>query len=86
MTIQNNLFAEVSLPLPLDKSFHYRIPPHLSGLICRGMRVEVPFGRKNLAGYVIGCVSESPVQGLKDIAGCLDTEPARWSDIGPGAG
>lgn len=59
----------------LDKTFQYRIPPHLEGELSVGMEVLVPFGRGNreTKGYVTGisdtCVyDESKVKEIQDIS------------------
>lgn len=59
----------------LDKTFQYRIPPHLEGELSVGMEVLVPFGRGNreTKGYVTGisdtCVyDESKVKDILDIS------------------
>ncbi|MHB9156019.1 MAG: replication restart helicase PriA, partial [Endomicrobiales bacterium] len=87
MTEQAVLYAEVVLPLPLDKSFHYAIPRELAGRLRPGMRVEVPFGKKNLTGYVTRLADEPGVAEVKNIVSLLDPEPviseelfalARW--------
>ena len=46
--------AEVVFNLPLNDAFTYEIPLHFSGMVKKGMRVLVPFGRRRLTGYVIG--------------------------------
>lgn len=59
----------------LDKTFQYRIPPHLEGELSVGMEVLVPFGRGNreTKGYVTGisdtCVyDEFKVKEILDIS------------------
>ena len=48
------LVAEVILPLPLDKVFHYAVPNDLEGRLVSGMRVLVQFGkRKEYAALVV---------------------------------
>ncbi len=65
---------EVAIPLHLNTSFHYRVPPDLVLLAQPGKRVLVPFGRRKLTGYLLGVVSESREQ-LRDIIEVLDQEP-----------
>ena len=46
--------AEVILPLPLDKLFHYAIPTELNEKVSSGMRVLVQFGkRKEYSALVV---------------------------------
>src|SRR5438132_6829505 len=83
----NPLFAEVAFPLPLDRTFHYRLPVG-DGQIPIGSRVLAPFGpKKNLVGYVVGHTSEKPSFPTKEILRGMDPEPfvdevllelARW--------
>ncbi len=52
------LYAEVIIDISiekLDRPFTYRIPDRLSGIICAGSRVLIPFGKGNTPkkGYVI---------------------------------
>ena len=53
----------------LDKTFDYSVPPELEDKVKKGVRVIVPFGKKNLSteGFVV-CVSEKkPKRNLKEI-------------------
>jgi|GEM_PF-5395692 len=48
------LVAEVILPLPLDKLFHYAIPAECDQKVASGMRVLVQFGkRKEYSALVV---------------------------------
>jgi primosomal protein N' (replication factor Y) len=66
---------EVSVPVPLDRTFHYCVPPELVERAVAGHRVFVPFGHRRLTGYILGTVSGIPAEGLKDIIEVLDTDP-----------
>lgn len=65
---------EVAVPLPLETTFHYAVPPELVPAAQTGSRVLVPFGRRKVTGYVLGYVTESNGE-LKDIIAVLDAEP-----------
>jgi len=69
------MFARIALPLPLDKTFTYAIPPDLRDGIVIGHRVRVPFGKARSVGVVVGIEKESPVAEVKEILGLLDPEP-----------
>ncbi|PJC85644.1 primosomal protein N' [Vibrio sp. HA2012] len=71
--------ARVALPVPLDKTFDYRIPPHQFPVI--GGRVSVPFGPKTLTGIVVALSHQSdfPLEQLKNIRQVLDCEPV-WPE------
>jgi primosomal protein N' (replication factor Y) len=67
--------VEIAIPVPLDRTFHYRVPAGLVEFAVAGHRVYVPFGHRKLTGYILGAVSGSPAEGLKDIIEVLDTNP-----------
>lgn len=47
------MYADVILPVPLNVTFTYRVPPHLAARVAIGSRVIVPFGlRKMLTGII----------------------------------
>jgi len=67
--------AEVAVPRPLERTFDYRIPEHLSGLL-PGVRVRVPFGRDQVVGYVLQRKAHSAFGGkLQPLIDCLDDAP-----------
>src|SRR6186713_252200 len=67
------LFAKVSLPLPLKEAFDYSIP---EGMELRpGMRVSVPFGRRNMTGVVVALAATTHLEKTKPITAVLDPEP-----------
>jgi primosomal protein N' (replication factor Y) len=75
-------YAEVAFNLPLSGTFTYLIPPPLRGLIQRGMRVFVPFGKRRITGYVVSTVGHFDKKiPLKPIEEALDTEPAVSDEI-----
>lgn len=67
-------FAKVVFGLDIDIIFDYLIPDP-TPKIRAGMRVLVPFGRRNLVGYVVGLSDKADVSDLKEIIEVLDTEP-----------
>lgn len=68
----------VAVPSPLRRLFDYRpagtAPP---GGWAPGLRVRVPFGRREVVGVVVECRdhSELPLAELKPVAACLDAAP-----------
>src|SRR6266480_6245033 len=80
-------YAEVAFPIPLNKTFYYRLPDG-NGQIPVGSRVLAPFGpKKNLVGYVVRHSSQKPSFPTKEILRGMDPEPfidevlldlARW--------
>ena len=69
--------AEVAPDLPLFQTFHYRIPAQLRDQAALGKRVLVPFGRRQITGYLIGFAQACslPEDKIKDILKVLDREP-----------
>lgn len=70
---------EVAVPLPLDGSFHYRVPASLAHQVRPGVRVFVPFGRRKISAYVLGEGQPPAGQQLKPILEVLDDEPL-WTE------
>ncbi|WBA08826.1 primosomal protein N' [Salinivibrio kushneri] len=71
-------FAQVALPVPLPKTFDYRIADDQHPII--GGRVKVPFGRQHKVGIVTGLSPTASVEAsqLKAIDTVLDTQPV-WT-------
>ncbi|MCI0340016.1 MAG: primosomal protein N' [Planctomycetales bacterium] len=69
--------AEVAVPAPVPKVFHYWVPEPLDALARVGVRVTVPFGKTNrlLTAYCVGRVARSEWPKLKTIHAVLDREP-----------
>ena len=68
--------AEVVFNLPLKEAFTYEIPRQFNGMVQRGMRVFVPFGRRRLTGYVVSLSRRNEKNiALKPIEDLPDTEP-----------
>lgn len=65
---------DVAVPLPLDSTFHYAVPPELAPFAITGVRVLVPFGRRKLTGYVLGSTVGNGTE-IKAIIAVLDPEP-----------
>ena len=73
------MFAEVVLSNAspkLDKIFHYSIPQELESLLVVGSQIEIPFGKANRIGYVVGFVEKSSVPGIKPISKIVSDTPA----------
>ena len=70
-----NQFAEVILPLRVNKAYTYRIPAELQGQVAAGCRVLVPLGRRTVTGVVVELSSASMVTGLREIIDLLDPRP-----------
>ncbi|MCH8156283.1 MAG: primosomal protein N' [Nitrospinae bacterium] len=69
-------YADVVFNLPLKGAFTYEIPARFNGMVRRGMRVFVPFGRRKLTGYVVALSDRNEKNiTLKPIEDLPDTEP-----------
>ena len=70
-------FADVILPLPLDGTFTYSLPPQWQECVKPGCRVLVPFGRsKHYVGIVATLHDNKPTgYEVKDILQPIDTQP-----------
>ncbi len=73
----NNIYAQVLLPLPVKGCFTYLVPESLTGTAEEGKRVVVPFGSKKLyAGLIKKIVSSTRSgQNIKEIISVLDDKP-----------
>src|SRR3990172_5511170 len=69
------LYAEVVVNIPLNKIFHYSIPPHLRDNLTAGMRVKIPFGNKITTGFCVGFTDTPSPYKIKDIINVIDKTP-----------
>ena len=80
-------FAEIVVPLPLRQTFTYRLPLGLQATARTGGRVLVPFGKRELTGYIVALhqdLDESlglDESALKDVVELLDVEPLITPEI-----
>ncbi|HQD18077.1 MAG TPA: primosomal protein N' [Bacillota bacterium] len=71
-------YAEVIVDVSarrVDKPFHYYVDEEIDQRVCLGSRVLVPFGRRQVEGYVVGFVDEPDVDEVKPILDVVDPEP-----------
>jgi len=71
------LLVEVAVPVGVDRTFVYAVPPELAARAGPGARVEVPFRRRFLSGVVV-CTGARPPAASRvlPIRAALDAEPA----------
>ena len=80
-------YVEAVLPIPLRRSFTYRIPEEMRGTIKLGARLKVPFGKRSLTGYAVELYAELPADiefdesKIKDIIEVSDDEPLITPEI-----
>jgi primosomal protein N' (replication factor Y) (superfamily II helicase) len=68
-------YAEVALPLGVDRTFTYLVPPELHDSAAVGCRTIVPFGRRYLTGLIIALPEKTEVEALKPLRDVLDSSP-----------
>ncbi len=74
--MQPRFTARVALPIPVCRTFSYRLPPSLAAACLPGCRVRVPFGRKTLTGVTVALdPCETPPAGLREVLELLDDRP-----------
>jgi primosomal protein N' (replication factor Y) len=69
------VLIDVALPLPLFRTFTYRVPAELTGSVTPGSRVLVPFRNKQELGIVVGPAEAREGMKLKDVAAAPDDRP-----------
>jgi primosomal protein N' (replication factor Y) (superfamily II helicase) len=75
------LFVDIALPVPIDHTFTYAVPPEFQNQIAVGCRVVVPFGKKTLTGVVVGHPASPTVANIKPITDTLDIIPTFSGDM-----
>jgi len=79
-------FAEVALPLPLRRTFTYRIPDPLLDRAAPGVQVQVPFRGRAARGVLVAVAERTALDGVRDLGAVLADAPlsahllelARW--------
>ncbi|TYO97370.1 primosomal protein N' [Desulfallas thermosapovorans] len=73
--MSNQLFADVLVEVPVfknDRTYQYRVPEKLEGLVQFGTRVRVPFGKQKVTGFVVGLSARKAVARVKEIIDLVD--------------
>ena len=70
-----NTYADVAIPLAVDKVFTYLIPPELRQSAAIGTRAIVPFGRIYATGLIVALPRESTMPSLKPVKDVIDPAP-----------
>ena len=74
----SELYLRIALPSPLRRLFDYRAPAHIAANAWQpGVRVRVPFGRRELIGILVETATATtvPANKIKDALALLDTQP-----------
>lgn len=72
---EDSPLVEVAVALPVEDTFHYRVPQNLSHTVEVGKRVLVPFGKRKVTGYVISEQTNLERDDVKEIIEVLDDIP-----------
>jgi primosomal protein N' (replication factor Y) len=81
------VYVEIALPLPLRRTFTYRLPEQLRNSISIGSRATVPFGKRKLTGFAVDFYDDLPADSdldesaIKDAVELVDDEPLITSEI-----
>ncbi len=71
------MYAELILPVPLPRTFTYRLPDGMAEQARVGMRVSVPFGKNHTyTGIIVRLLSAEPEgYDIKEVAALPDEQP-----------
>jgi primosomal protein N' (replication factor Y) len=70
------MIVQVALPLPINKTFSYRLPDYMIAAVKPLSRVKVPFGTRSLIGFVVAFDETGEgAEGLKAIEELIDPIP-----------
>jgi primosomal protein N' (replication factor Y) len=68
-------FANIALPVAIDREFTYLVPPELQASAIVGARAIVPFGRTYATGLIVELPTTSRIAALKPIRDIIDASP-----------
>jgi primosomal protein N' (replication factor Y) (superfamily II helicase) len=68
-------FCDVSLPVPLDQAFTYKLPPTLRHRAQTGSRIVVPLGGRKLTGIIVRTHDDPPEMATRDALRLVDEQP-----------
>ena len=80
----SELYLRIALPSPLRRLFDYRAPAQIATAAWQpGVRVRVPFGRREMVGILVETATATtvPSDKLKDALELLDSQPLLPADI-----
>src|SRR5450755_117427 len=74
-------YCDLSLPVPLDQLFTYRLPETLRHRVRRGCRVSAPFGSRKMTGVVLRVHDQAPAMAAREVFRLLDEEPVLSEEL-----
>ena len=75
------MYAELALPVAVDRTFTYLVPPDLERYAVPGVRATVPFGGKYLTGVIVALPASTDVPGLRPVRDILDAAPVLTAEL-----
>ena len=72
---ENKTSVRVAVTLPVEETYLYLVPRDLEPGAKVGCRVEVPFGKRKVTGYILEQEAPAEDKDLKEISRVLDAEP-----------
>ena len=79
--MESPLFADVILPLAIERLYTYSVPSALTETVAPGKRVVVQFGKKKMySGLVRTMHHTAPGYAVKEIMSVLDEQPVVTDD------
>ncbi|HVK38567.1 MAG TPA: primosomal protein N' [Candidatus Kapabacteria bacterium] len=74
-------YALIALPIPVFTLFTYAVPTRFGGMVHRGIRVTVPFGKRTLTGVVVDEADHTDVAEVRELIDVLDAQPLFSEEI-----
>ena len=74
-------YADIALPVNLEREFTYIVPPDLESSALIGARAVVPFGRKYATGLIVARPDATTIRGLKPIRDIIDPAPIMSEEL-----
>lgn len=77
-------YASVIVDVPAkqtDRAFDYEVPEKWDGFIQPGMRVVVPFGPRQIQGFVVGLKETTSVKKTRPISDLIDISPILTEEL-----
>jgi primosomal protein N' (replication factor Y) len=73
--------VEIAVPVPLRRTFVYRVPERLAESVAPGSVVKVPFGPRTMTGFVVGLDPPVPDVPVKEVLAVEDPEHPLPADV-----
>ena len=65
---EDKISVRVAVTLPVEETYLYLVPPGLESRAQVGCRVEVPFGKRKVTGYILEHAANAEDKDLKEIS------------------